>query len=77
MIDTQAVSALTQLLWMSPQDKVYCILDGASIPTLLDQLYGDPRPEFECLYHGESITILLTLERAFYGHVDIVRLRLR
>lgn len=53
MIGPQAINALTQLLWMSPEDKVYCVLDGASIPNLLDQLYGDPRPEFECLYRGE------------------------
>ena len=29
------------------------MLDGASIPDLLDHLYGDPRPEFICLYRGE------------------------
>jgi len=53
MISPEAINAVTQLLWMSPQDKVYCVLDGASVPDLLDQLYGDPRPEFECLYRGE------------------------
>jgi hypothetical protein len=31
----------------------YAILDGASIPDLLDKLYADPRPEFVCLYRGE------------------------
>jgi hypothetical protein len=31
---------------------VYSILDGASVPDLLDQLYG-LQPEFECLYRGE------------------------
>ena len=53
MIDLQAVSALTQLLWMTPQEKVYCILDGASVPDLLDKLHGDLPPEFECLHRGE------------------------
>ncbi len=32
---------------------VYAVLDGASIPGLLDKLYGERRPEFECLYRGE------------------------
>lgn len=31
----------------------YAILDGASVPDLLDQLYGDEPPEFRCLYRGE------------------------
>ncbi len=53
MLGLEAVNALTQLLWMSPQDKVYALLDGASVPGLLDQLYGEPAPEFECLLRGE------------------------
>ena len=32
---------------------VYAVLDGASIPELLDQLYADEQPQFECLYRGE------------------------
>jgi hypothetical protein len=31
----------------------YAILDGASIPGLLDHLYAEPRPDFVCLYRGE------------------------
>jgi hypothetical protein len=31
----------------------FAILDGASVPDLLDHLYGHPRPEFICLYRGE------------------------
>src|SRR5207237_435347 len=31
----------------------FAVLDGASIPDLLDQLYTKPRPEFVCLYRGE------------------------
>jgi hypothetical protein len=34
-------------------EAVYSVLDGASIPDLLDHLYGEIRPEFECLYRGE------------------------
>lgn len=32
---------------------VFAVLDGASVPGLLDKLYGTVRPEFECLYRGE------------------------
>jgi hypothetical protein len=53
MIGSEAIGALAQLLWMSPDDRVYVLLDGASIPNLLDRLYGDKRPEFECLHRGE------------------------
>jgi hypothetical protein len=31
---------------------VFAVLDGASVPGLLDRLYGNVRPEFECLYRG-------------------------
>jgi Domain of unknown function (DUF4123) len=31
----------------------FVVLDGASVPDLLDQLYADPAPEFVCLYRGE------------------------
>lgn len=53
MISQEARSALTQMLWTTPRDRVFAVLDGASVPGLLDRLYGDPRPEFECLYRGE------------------------
>lgn len=39
-----------------PEDEelqTYAVLDGASVPDLLDQLYGDEPPEFLCLYRGE------------------------
>lgn len=39
-----------------PEDgelQTYAVLDGASVPDLLDQLYGDEPPEFVCLYRGE------------------------
>src|ERR1044072_8380983 len=53
MLDLHAINAVSQVLWMSPQDRVYGLLDGASAPDLLDQLYGDAPPEFECLLRGE------------------------
>ena len=48
--------ALRLHLFPDPQDtpfNAYAILDGASVPELLDHLYGTPRPEFICLYRGE------------------------
>jgi hypothetical protein len=39
-------------LFEEDDSKVFCILDGASIPDLLDHLYSGDR-EFECLYRGE------------------------
>ena len=53
MIGQEAFNLLTQLMWMTPRDRVFVVLDGASVPGLLDQLYADPRPEFECLYREE------------------------
>ncbi|MCC6535890.1 MAG: DUF4123 domain-containing protein [Burkholderiales bacterium] len=53
MLGQEALNALKQLLWTTPEDRVYALLDGASVPSLLDRLYAEPRPEFECLMHGE------------------------
>jgi hypothetical protein len=53
MLAQEAVNALTQMLWTTPEDRVYALLDGAGVTSLLDRLYADPRPEFECLLYGE------------------------
>jgi len=47
--------ALSVLLFSEEDEDVeaYAVLDGASIPDLLEHLYADPRPEFVCLYRGE------------------------
>ena|SRR5215472_4394932 len=46
--------ALTKHLFPDEQGlNTYAVLDGASIPDLLDHLYGEVRPEFVCLYRGE------------------------
>jgi hypothetical protein len=37
----------------SPGVQTFAILDGASVPDLLDHLYARRRPEFICLYRGE------------------------
>jgi hypothetical protein len=50
MIETKATS-LTTLLYGSGLP-LYAILDGASVPELLDKLY-EFGPKFECLYRGE------------------------
>jgi hypothetical protein len=44
---------LPQLFPVDSELNTFAVLDGASIPDLLDHLYGDPRPEFVCLYRGE------------------------
>ena len=38
---------------LQEDESVYAVLDGASIPDLLDNLYAENRPQFECLYRGE------------------------
>ena len=53
MLSPASINALTQLLWTTPEDRVYALLDGASVPDLLDRLYANPRPAFECLFYGE------------------------
>jgi hypothetical protein len=47
------VEALSPFLFREEGASVYAVLDGGSIPDLLDKLYGEQRPEFECLYTGE------------------------
>lgn len=45
--------ALRPVLFREDGTNVFAVLDGASIPDLLDKLYVDDRPEFECLYTGD------------------------
>lgn len=52
MLAQEALNALKQLLWVAPADRVYALLDGASISSLLERLHGASAPEFECLLHG-------------------------
>src|SRR5262245_8767138 len=70
MLGQAGMNALTQMLWTMPEDRVYALLDGASVPNLLDRLYATPRPQFECLLHGdltpdmaEVAPYLVTLEQ--------------
>jgi len=55
---------------------LYAVLDGASIPDLLDNLYSETPPEFECLLRGElepdmlevaPYVVLLNRESEFAG----------
>ena len=50
---TGSVQSVSSILFREPGTNVFAVLDGASIPDLLDHLYANPRPEFECLYTGE------------------------
>ena len=43
---------LREQLFAEEELNVFAILDGASVPDLLDRLYED-QPEFVCLYRGE------------------------
>src|SRR5215831_12216195 len=61
---------------LQKDEGVYAVLDGASIPDLLDNLYVENRPEFECLYRGElepdmaevaPYLVLLKRDSEFYG----------
>lgn len=47
------VDSLALKLWDAHGQHVYAVLDGASCPDLLDQLYAANGPEFICLYRGE------------------------
>ena len=47
------VEAISSFLFKEDGTNPFAILDGASVPGLLDKLYGPERPEFECLYAGE------------------------
>ena len=49
---TDPGKAVQRLLFAEEGLNVFAVLDGASIPDLLDRLYG-LLPEFECLYPGD------------------------
>lgn len=50
---TEAVIKLLRShLFADPDANVFAVLDGASVPDLLDQLYGDEPPEHCCLFPG-------------------------
>ena len=54
-LSTQTVShprSLNQSLFRNDGLTTFAVLDGASVPDLLDKLYSE-RPVFECLYRGE------------------------
>jgi hypothetical protein len=49
---TKTSGAICDLLFADPQAKVYAVLDGASVPKLLERL-APHASEYECLYRGE------------------------
>jgi hypothetical protein len=53
MLSQEGVRAVEQLLWTTSEDRVYALLDGASVSGLLDRLYGAQRPQFESLITGD------------------------
>jgi Domain of unknown function (DUF4123) len=51
-----SAQSVSNILFSNLQDgeEVYAVLDGASVPDLLDHLYVEhDRPDFQCLYRGE------------------------
>ena len=52
MANPVRIRMLAEALFCDPLQRVYALLDGASIPELLAQIHGDD-PEFCCLYRGE------------------------
>lgn len=49
----EGVRELADWLWSEHGQAVFAVLDGASVPGLLDRLYAAPRPRFFCLLRGE------------------------
>jgi hypothetical protein len=52
MTNEKIIQAVSDKLFESEELNVYAVLDGASIPGLLDQLH-EQQPEHVCLYRGE------------------------
>ena len=52
MITEEHAQSVSDRLFAEETANVYAVLDGASVPDLLTQLY-ELEPEFECLYRGE------------------------
>lgn len=52
MITEEIVSAVGEQLFSAEEANLFAVLDGASVPGLLDKLYG-LSPNFCCLYRGE------------------------
>jgi len=52
MINEEIAQSVSRRLFAEEAANVYAVLDGASVPGLLEQLY-ELEPEHECLYRGE------------------------
>jgi len=52
MTDEMTIQTIKGELFKNEEVNVFAVLDGASIPDLLDQLY-EQQPEHVCLYRGE------------------------
>ncbi|HJQ68333.1 MAG TPA: DUF4123 domain-containing protein [Blastocatellia bacterium] len=52
MIIEEIVDTVSEHLFSSEEANLYAVLDGASVPELLDKLYG-LSPTFCCLFKGE------------------------
>ncbi|MBO0797364.1 MAG: DUF4123 domain-containing protein, partial [Blastocatellia bacterium] len=52
LINGKTIDSIAEILFEGEEINVYAVLDGASIPELLDRLY-EFQPEHVCLYRGE------------------------
>lgn len=52
-LSAEQIGKLAGHVWPPNGSATFVLLDGAGIPTLLDELYGSAGLEFECLYSGE------------------------
>ncbi|HLG17538.1 MAG TPA: DUF4123 domain-containing protein [Blastocatellia bacterium] len=53
MIQEELISSVSRYVFAEDGATTYAVLDGASVPDLLDKLYSQ-LPEFVCLYRGEQ-----------------------
>lgn len=49
----EGLRALSDWLWSEEGAQVFAVVDGASIPGLLEKLYAERAPQSLCLYRGE------------------------
>jgi hypothetical protein len=52
-VDEYKLNRMLGHIYSSDEGATFALLDGASIPTLLDKLYDGAAPEFACLFAGE------------------------
>ncbi len=52
-LPAESLRALSDWLWSEEGTRVYAVVDGASVPGLMEKLYAEQAPRWLCLYRGE------------------------